>query len=544
MPLAASDFGVSRPVPALKVNWDRVPARRLATKANWLPGWTVSPNGPLPDENVSAVSSVRSGLMASTDTLPLPRLVTRAYLPGGVQRGPGGIGPAGAHAAPGLQRPGLRVHGERQHRGPAGQRRHQHVALGVPGQRHRRVPHRLPAAVGQITQTQVQLEDLDVPAGRTHIHEGVGGGALRRGRWRCLSSRTAGQNRGQERGEPRGHDRDPQRDAHARRISEQGLRSSPQSNRPMQGWGAGSGNLATPTRALSMADAATVLIVDDDPLVRATFVRILQRGGFQLREAEDGQQGLTEFRRERPDGVLLDLRMPGIDGLDVLSTMVTEAPETPVVVASGAGTMRDAVEALRRGAWDFVTKPMYDPELLVRSLGAGDREGPPEAPERAVPAEPGAHQRRAGPGAGRAALRPAGRPAAAVPAAAPGRPAAGRPYRLPAHLPLRGAERRLRRLLPAGRSACGVLRGGRVRARRRFGVRDRHPDHPGGQVPPGPGAGWRSHRAGPGGTAGPAARRPVRVAAGKARDHVLWRAGSRMAVVCVTPTRGCFRSRS
>jgi serine phosphatase RsbU (regulator of sigma subunit) len=118
-----------------------------------------------------------------------------------------------------------------------------------------------------------------------------------------------------------------------------------------------------------MADAATVLIVDDDPLVRATFVRILQRGGFQLREAEDGQQGLHEFRRQRPDGVLLDLRMPGIDGLDVLSTIVTEAPETPVVVASGAGTMRDAVEALRRGAWDFVTKPMYDPELLVRSLG-------------------------------------------------------------------------------------------------------------------------------------------------------------------------------
>ena len=118
-----------------------------------------------------------------------------------------------------------------------------------------------------------------------------------------------------------------------------------------------------------MGDAATVLIVDDDPLVRATFSRILQRGGFRLREAEDGLQGLSEFRRLRPDGVLLDLRMPGIDGLDVLSAIVGEAPETPVVVASGAGTMRDAVEALRRGAWDFVTKPMYDPELLVRSLG-------------------------------------------------------------------------------------------------------------------------------------------------------------------------------
>ena len=118
-----------------------------------------------------------------------------------------------------------------------------------------------------------------------------------------------------------------------------------------------------------MSDTATVLIVDDDSLVRTTFVRILSRGGFRIREAEDGQAGLESFRRERPDGVLLDLRMPGMDGLDVLSAMVEEAPETPVVVASGAGTMRDAVEALRRGAWDFVTKPMYDPELLVRSLG-------------------------------------------------------------------------------------------------------------------------------------------------------------------------------
>ena len=117
-----------------------------------------------------------------------------------------------------------------------------------------------------------------------------------------------------------------------------------------------------------MAEPATVLIVDDDPLVRATFVRILELGGFRLREAADGREGLDEFRRERPDAVLLNLRMPGMDGLDVLSAIVGETPETPVIVVSGAGTMRDAVEALRRGAWDFVVKPMYDPELLVRSF--------------------------------------------------------------------------------------------------------------------------------------------------------------------------------
>lgn len=117
-----------------------------------------------------------------------------------------------------------------------------------------------------------------------------------------------------------------------------------------------------------MADAATVLIVDDDELVRATFVRILERGGFNTREAIDGEAGLAAFREKRPDCVLLDLRMPGMDGLDLLRAIVAEAPETPVLVASGAGTMRDAVEALRRGAWDFVVKPMYDPQLLVHSI--------------------------------------------------------------------------------------------------------------------------------------------------------------------------------
>ncbi len=117
-----------------------------------------------------------------------------------------------------------------------------------------------------------------------------------------------------------------------------------------------------------MADAATVLIVDDDELVRATFVRILERGGFHTLEATDGEHGLRMFREQRPTCMLLDLRMPRMDGLDVLRAVVAESPETPVLVASGAGTMRDAVEALRRGAWDFVVKPIYDPQLLVHSI--------------------------------------------------------------------------------------------------------------------------------------------------------------------------------
>ncbi len=117
-----------------------------------------------------------------------------------------------------------------------------------------------------------------------------------------------------------------------------------------------------------MGDARTVLAIDDDELVRRAFRRVLLQRGYVVLEAPDGQSGLDVFRVQRPDAVLLDLRMPGIDGLDVLSTLVLEAPETPVVVISGEGTMTDVVQALRRGAWDFVAKPVTDAELLLRGL--------------------------------------------------------------------------------------------------------------------------------------------------------------------------------
>jgi sigma-B regulation protein RsbU (phosphoserine phosphatase) len=117
-----------------------------------------------------------------------------------------------------------------------------------------------------------------------------------------------------------------------------------------------------------MEERATVLVIDDDPLVRMTFVRILERRGLHIISADDGQRGLEAFRKHRPDAVLSDLRMPGMDGLEVLSALVAESPETPVIVVSGEGGLQDAVQALRRGAWDFVTKPVMDPELLVRSL--------------------------------------------------------------------------------------------------------------------------------------------------------------------------------
>jgi sigma-B regulation protein RsbU (phosphoserine phosphatase) len=117
-----------------------------------------------------------------------------------------------------------------------------------------------------------------------------------------------------------------------------------------------------------MGDAPTMLAIDDDHLVRRVVRRMLEHKGWQVLEAADGPSGLALFRARRPDAVLLDLRMPGMDGLDVLSAMVQEVPETPVVVFSGEGTMSDAIQALRRGAWDFVSKPVTDSELLLRAV--------------------------------------------------------------------------------------------------------------------------------------------------------------------------------
>ena len=120
-----------------------------------------------------------------------------------------------------------------------------------------------------------------------------------------------------------------------------------------------------------MNDDAPVLIIDDEAGVRGAFRRVLERAGCVILEAESGSVGLALCRERKPGVVLLDLRMPEMDGLDVLSTLVAEYPETPVIVVSGQGTMTDAVEALRRGAWDFVSKPLPDNEILRQAVRRG-----------------------------------------------------------------------------------------------------------------------------------------------------------------------------
>lgn len=120
-----------------------------------------------------------------------------------------------------------------------------------------------------------------------------------------------------------------------------------------------------------MNDTAPVLLVDDDDAVRGAFRRVLERAGWRVLDASRGEVGLTLCADYDPGLVLLDLRMPGMDGLEVLTRLVERHPETPVIVISGHGTMNDAVEALRRGAWDFVSKPLPSNELLDHAVRRG-----------------------------------------------------------------------------------------------------------------------------------------------------------------------------
>ena len=83
----------------------------------------------------------------------------------------------------------------------------------------------------------------------------------------------------------------------------------------------------------------------------------LEDSDFAVFEAENGERGLALFRDLRPDLVLIDLRMPGMDGLAIVGIITQESPETPIIVLSGTGIIEDAIEALRQGAWDFVVKP-------------------------------------------------------------------------------------------------------------------------------------------------------------------------------------------
>ncbi|WP_394233330.1 two-component system response regulator RssB [Pseudomonas anguilliseptica] len=114
--------------------------------------------------------------------------------------------------------------------------------------------------------------------------------------------------------------------------------------------------------------SATLLIIDDDDVVRASLAAYLEDSGFHVLQAANGLQGLEVFHAESPDLVICDLRMPQVDGLELIRRINALQVETPVIVVSGAGVMSDAVEALRLGAADYLIKPLADLAVLEHSV--------------------------------------------------------------------------------------------------------------------------------------------------------------------------------
>lgn len=111
-----------------------------------------------------------------------------------------------------------------------------------------------------------------------------------------------------------------------------------------------------------------ILTIEDESAIRQSIRTFLEDYGFLVLEAENGKTGIELFYKERPDLVVLDLRMPEMGGLEVLDALNGSFADVPVVVASGTGNIESLVQALHLGARDYVLKPILDMEVLYHSI--------------------------------------------------------------------------------------------------------------------------------------------------------------------------------
>ena len=111
-----------------------------------------------------------------------------------------------------------------------------------------------------------------------------------------------------------------------------------------------------------------ILVIDDEIYIRDSVIGFLEDFGFEVASAENGRIGLELFNTQHPDLVLCDLRMPVMDGLEVLAGVRQKNPKIPIIIVSGAGNISDTVEALRLGAWDYIIKPIQDMNVLYHAV--------------------------------------------------------------------------------------------------------------------------------------------------------------------------------
>ncbi|MBF0387239.1 MAG: response regulator [Candidatus Omnitrophica bacterium] len=108
-----------------------------------------------------------------------------------------------------------------------------------------------------------------------------------------------------------------------------------------------------------------ILVVDDEEILRERLKRLLELDDYEVNTAESGPKGLEEFARFGPDIVLLDIKMPGMDGIEVLDRLKQLPHQAEVFMLTGHGGLETAIEALRKGAFDYMTKPIDYDELEI-----------------------------------------------------------------------------------------------------------------------------------------------------------------------------------
>ena len=116
-----------------------------------------------------------------------------------------------------------------------------------------------------------------------------------------------------------------------------------------------------------------ILVIDDEQAIRESMRMILEYEGYEFLQSGSAQEGMTLISREHPDLVFLDIKMPAMDGLEALGRIKAEHDALPVVIVSGHGTVSTAVEATRKGAFDFIEKPLERERVLLTIRNALDQ---------------------------------------------------------------------------------------------------------------------------------------------------------------------------
>jgi two-component system, NtrC family, nitrogen regulation response regulator NtrX len=118
---------------------------------------------------------------------------------------------------------------------------------------------------------------------------------------------------------------------------------------------------------------SNILIIDDEKAIRKTLSEILSYEGYKIDEAGDGEEGFRKFREKEYDVILCDIKMPKMDGIEFLEKAKEANPDLPIIMISGHGTIETAVEAVKKGAYDYISKPPDLNRLLITIRNAMDK---------------------------------------------------------------------------------------------------------------------------------------------------------------------------